>query len=158
MASTRRGSSRERHFRGGKVRLLQRSSESGEDYSDKVRIPERTAPAEFKKQAGAICSTENRYFPTWYCKLWWVCSPENPVRRNPELKRTRTDIMLKKLKNKLKINLICKTLNFASLQGNYMQASPISRDYPFNGFSLFDNLYFIVTEQELPVFSMLKIL
>jgi hypothetical protein len=33
--------------------------------------------------------------------------------------------------DKLKINLILSTLNFVSIQLNYLQASPISWDYPF---------------------------
>jgi hypothetical protein len=31
----------------------------------------------------------------------------------------------------LKIKLIRNTLNFESIQRNYLQVSPISRDYPF---------------------------
>jgi hypothetical protein len=47
-------SSPERHFRGGKVRLLRQSSDSGEDNSGRVRIPERAAPAEFGFRRGLL--------------------------------------------------------------------------------------------------------
>jgi hypothetical protein len=45
-----------------------------------VRNPERTAPEEFKKYAGAIFSAENRFFPTWSAVMrllsGYFCSSE----------------------------------------------------------------------------------
>jgi hypothetical protein len=41
-----RSSFPERHFRGGNVRLLQRSSEAGEDCSGEVLFPQRSAFSE----------------------------------------------------------------------------------------------------------------
>jgi hypothetical protein len=56
--------------------------------------------------------------------------------RNPGLKRTRIGAILKKFFMKTilksKRNLIRKTLNFVSIQWNYLQAFSISWDYPFN--------------------------
>jgi hypothetical protein len=55
--------------------------------------------------------------------------------RNPGLKRTQKEAIFKKFYTKmilkLKINLIRNTLNFVSIQWNYLQAPPISWRNPF---------------------------
>jgi hypothetical protein len=65
-----------------------------------------------------------------------ISSPGNPAPGgNPGLKRKQTDAMLKnfyvKTIVKLKLNLIRNILDFASIQRNYLHASPTPWDYPF---------------------------
>jgi hypothetical protein len=64
--------------------------------------------------------------PQKTCSSWNPAPARNPGLKAPFFKVLNANYL--KIKNKPNP----ETLNFVSIQWNYLQASPISRDYPFN--------------------------
>jgi hypothetical protein len=108
----------ERHFRAGKVRLLQQSLESGEalvEFGFRRGLLQRSSRTTLE----LFAPQKTGFFLSWSAVMR-LLSGKSCSRTNPGLKRTRTDAIFKKfyMKRILKsiINLTWKTLNFLSKQ------------------------------------------